>query len=206
MRIRGSRVSVDPSGLAIVTTDDVQAALAELDAAVDGLGGASALANLTDVDLTGQADGDFLSRVGGVWTPVDAPSGGGGGGAAAVAVADNTADLSVTSTSYTTVLSQTFTPSGTKLLCTLLGITSSSSGQNAFFRLLIGATSKPLGTLFPSDTNQHAIAGQALFTGLSAGVSVTVEAQVKVSGGTWQCRTSTYPDYERLSLAVMDAG
>lgn len=39
-----------------------------------------ALADLTDVDLTGQADGDFLSRVSGVWTPVDAPTGGGGGG------------------------------------------------------------------------------------------------------------------------------
>lgn len=37
---------------------------------------ASVLDDLTDVDTTGASDGDFLSRVGGVWTPVDAPAGG----------------------------------------------------------------------------------------------------------------------------------
>lgn len=41
-----------------------------------GGAGVSDLDDLTDVDLTGQADGDFLSRVAGVWTPVDAPAGG----------------------------------------------------------------------------------------------------------------------------------
>lgn len=39
-------------------------------------GGSVSLDDLTDVDLTGEANGDFLSRVGGVWVPVDAPSGG----------------------------------------------------------------------------------------------------------------------------------
>lgn len=34
MRIRGSRVSIDPSGLAVVTEDDAQGVVAELDAAV----------------------------------------------------------------------------------------------------------------------------------------------------------------------------
>lgn len=34
---------------------------------------AVALDDLTDVDLTGQADGDFLQRVAGVWVPVDPP-------------------------------------------------------------------------------------------------------------------------------------
>lgn len=43
MKPRASQVSVSPSGLAIVTTTDVQAALAELDAALDAVtGGLSA--------------------------------------------------------------------------------------------------------------------------------------------------------------------
>lgn len=41
-------------------------------------GGASALDDLTDVNLTGAADGDFLQRASGVWVPVDAPAGGSG--------------------------------------------------------------------------------------------------------------------------------
>jgi hypothetical protein len=45
---------------------------------VDPGGGVVALNDLSDVDLTGQADGDFLQRVSGVWVPVDAPTGGGG--------------------------------------------------------------------------------------------------------------------------------
>jgi hypothetical protein len=56
VKINGTQVRVDPSGLVVVTTTDVQAALAELDAAVDALGGGgggSALASARAVRTAG---------------------------------------------------------------------------------------------------------------------------------------------------------
>lgn len=85
---------VEKTGLAISTADgdvisfDLNAVEGRVTAPLyfrlntsDGGGGASALADLTDVDVSGVADGDNLTfdSGSGLWVPA-APSGGGGGG------------------------------------------------------------------------------------------------------------------------------
>lgn len=84
MKVRGTQVSVNPSGLAVVTGTDVQAALAELDAAVDGIGGgsytdeqvrdviAAALVAGSNVTITPNDGADTIT--------IAAAGGGGGGG------------------------------------------------------------------------------------------------------------------------------
>lgn len=95
MKPRAGQISVNPSGLAVITTDDVQAALEELDAAVDSVSGGSYTDPLTTKgDLVGRSstttsrlavgtDGQVLTAdstqtLGVKWATPSAGSGGSG--------------------------------------------------------------------------------------------------------------------------------
>jgi hypothetical protein len=123
------------------------------------------------------------------------------------AVADEaTTNLSSNSTaSYTTVFSTSFTPSGTAALVTLTTMSSNATGAAvSYFQVTDGTNTEQLGS-FTQGTGQLAFTGQRKFLGLTPGTRYTFSVQVKVSTGTWQCRASSFPAQEALTLKVEDA-
>ncbi|QBZ72312.1 hypothetical protein SEA_CIRCINUS_28 [Streptomyces phage Circinus] len=110
-------------------------------------------------------------------------------------------------TSWTTVLSGTFTPTGTSVAVTAGGVCSNSSaGVYANFQVTrdggAGAT-LPMGNFYTNHNAQMPYWCRRVFTGLTPGTVYTFSLQVKMAtSGTWQCRPASFPNDEQLSLTI----
>lgn len=205
----GTTPATPAAGNARLFVDSADGLLKWVDDAgvVTSAGGASALDDLSDVDLTGEADGDFLSRVAGVWTPVDAPSGGSSNPPLMVELASNF----TATTSFVTALSGTFTPTGTAIRAAAMGNGLCTGSATPFFQVVrdngaggAGAT-LPMGS-FAALSAENSFAVARKFTGLTPGLPYAIQVQIKQSAGSgsFVCRPSSFPSDEQMSAIFED--
>lgn len=135
-------------------------------------------------------------------------SSGGGGGSGGTSAFTATANMSTASSaSFATVFTTgSFTPSGTSVVVMILGSSSNTSNSmNNNFQVTVNGVAYPAGSYVNNSLGQHAHGFGAVVAGLTAGTAYTAAIGVKVpSGGTWQCRTSSFPNDERLLVIVSD--
>jgi hypothetical protein len=119
-------------------------------------------------------------------------------------------NVSVTSTgSFTSVLSVTFVPSGTRAIVSYAGHAVNPSGNVTYHQVTLvdewlTTQTKPTGQESHASGNPSATAGMVIFDGLTPGRYYTATLGVKVSGGTWTCRVASFPSQEQLALRIED--
>ena len=121
------------------------------------------------------------------------------------------ADTDVTATAFSTVLSGTFAPSGSRvradLSCT--GFIAAAASPRTQFQITNGVGQTKLVSAPASNANPNGATfagGSALFTGLTPGQLYTFAVQVAVSSGTtWRMRCGSQPLLEMCRLNLTDA-
>lgn len=118
------------------------------------------------------------------------------------------ADTDITSTTFTSVLSGTFTPSGEQVRADLAatGFNVAVTSPRVSAQVVSGAQTKWL--CAPAITAAGAavfVGGSALFTGLTPGTTYTFTVQMASGAGTFRMRCATQPLLENLRLILSNA-
>lgn len=124
-----------------------------------------------------------------------------------VAEYDLAADTDVTTTTFTTVLTGTFTPSGERVRADIVG-TAFNTAASA--RTTIQIVSSGVTKMMCAPGHGAAIvpvmfAGTVVFANLTPGNTYTYTVQVSTASGTWRCRAATQPGLENLRLMLSNA-